>query len=94
MAAAVVHLGLAAQVVGQVQVVWAAAVKEQTEIQDLFLEIMAQQTPAAVVVVVMTAALAAPAAAVLSLLNTEFRMDLHYFHLMQMVAPVVTLQVC
>jgi hypothetical protein len=75
------HLGMAAQLVGVVQVVSGAAGKEQTEISQLLVQ-TEQQTLAAVVVLVMSqqVAMVDPE---LSLFVMEFPLDFLQFYLMQ-----------
>jgi hypothetical protein len=80
----VVHLGTAAQAVGQVQAVLAVAGKEQTAPAQVRTELQIQVA----VVVEAIALLVETADPELSLFDTEFRTDPHYFHLMQMAELV------
>jgi hypothetical protein len=74
------HLGMAAQLVGVVQVVSGAAGKEQTEIPQLLVQ-TEQQTLAAVVVLVMSQ-LVVTVGQVSSLFDTEYPMVFLQFYLM------------
>jgi hypothetical protein len=80
----VVHLGTAAQAVGQVQAALAVAGKEQTALAQVRTEL---QILVAVVVEAI-ALLVETADPELSLFDTEFRTVPHYFHLMQMAELV------
>jgi hypothetical protein len=82
--AVAVQLGMAVQVVGLVQAALAAAGKEQTAraVVPTELQILV------VVAVLAMSMLAAMVEPELSLFDTEFRMDLPYFHLMQMAVQV------
>jgi hypothetical protein len=84
MAAAAVQLGMEVQVVGLVWAALAVAGKEQTAraVVPTELQIL---VAAAVLAMSMLAAMVEPE---LSLFDTEFRMDLPYFHLMQMAVQV------
>jgi hypothetical protein len=84
----VVHLGTAAQAVGQVQAVLAVADKEQTAQARVRTEL---QILAAVAVEAI-ALLVETADPELSLFATEFRTDLLRFHLMQMAELVAMLR--
>jgi hypothetical protein len=86
--AVAVHLGMAARVVGLVQVVLVAAGKEQTAPAQVRTELQIQVA----VVVEAIALLVETADPELSLFDTEFRTDPHYFHLMQMAELVVMLR--
>jgi hypothetical protein len=82
--AVAVHLGMAARVVGLVQVVLVAAGKEQTAPAQVRTELQIQVA----VVVEAIALLVETADPELSLFDTEFRTVPHYFHLMQMAELV------
>jgi hypothetical protein len=79
---------MAAQVVGLVQAVLAVAVKEQTAPAQVRTEL---QILVAVVVEAL-ALLVETADPELSLFDTEFLMDPHYFHFMQMAELVAMLR--
>jgi hypothetical protein len=83
-----VHLGTAAQAVGQVQAVLAVAGKEQTAQARVRTEL---QILAAVAVeaIALSVETVDPE---LSLFDTEFRTDLLHFHLMRMAELVATLR--